>query len=415
MSPDFSLSLLIFWIGVGGVLYHYAGYPAGIWLLSRGFGRPPSLPDEPSSLPFVSVVVSALNEEDVIHDRIVNGLAADYPADKYEFVVASDGSTDRTADIVRQFADPRITLLDFPTRRGKPVVLNDVIPSLRGEIVVLSDANTAIEPQVIRRMARWLSSEQVGSVVGRLVLSDPVSGQNVDGVYWQYETFLKKCEARLGALLGANGAISAFRRSAFVPLPSDTLVDDLVLPLLVKLRSGGTIVYDADSVAHEEAPEHLRSEFERRSRIGAGGFASLRVLWPLLLPTEGWTALSFASHKVLRWLCPQLMFAAFVSNLFLLDRGFYQLTFAAQVLFYASAVVGPLLPGSSLPVRVLRLATLFSSVNAALVMGLWRWLVGQRGTTWQRTSRTPRPGEATSDAAAALRPARPIEDRTIRA
>ena len=188
-----------------------------------------------------------------------------------------------------------------------------------------------------------------------------------------------------------------------------------MLPLLVKLRSGGTIVYDADSVAHEEAPEHLRSEFERRSRIGAGGFASLRVLWPLMLPTHGWTALSFASHKVLRWLCPQLMFAVVVSNLFLLDRGFYQITFAAQALFYGSAVVGPLLPGSSLPVRVLRLATLFTSVNAALVMGLWRWLVGQRGTTWQRTSRTPRPGEAASEAATPLRPARQIADGTIRA
>lgn len=415
MSPDLSLPLLVFWIGVGGVLYHYAGYPAAIWLLSRIFGRVRALPAEPATLPFVSVVVSALNEEDVIGERIVNALATDYPADRFEFVVASDGSTDRTAAIVRGFNDPRITLLDFPVRRGKPVVLNDVIPQLRGDIVVLSDANTAIEPQVVRRMVQWLSDPSVGSVVGRLVLTDPVSGKNVDGVYWQYETFLKKCEARLGALLGANGAIYGFRRATFVPLPLDTLVDDFVLPLLMKLKSGGTIVYDADSVAHEEAPEQLGSEFKRRSRIGAGGFASLRVLWPLLLPNHGWTAVSFASHKVLRWFCPLLMFAAFVSNMFLLDRPFYQLLFAGQVLFYAAAIAGAYLPGTSAIAKVLRLATLFTSVNAALVMGLWRWLAGQRGATWQRTARTPRAFDASSDSAQTLRSISDVADKNASA
>jgi cellulose synthase/poly-beta-1,6-N-acetylglucosamine synthase-like glycosyltransferase len=207
MSSDFNLPVLTFWVGVGGVLYHYAGYPVAIWLLSRIVGRSPSLPAEPSSLPSVSILVSALNEEDVIRERVVNALHTEYPADRLEFVVASDGSTDRTAAIVRGFTDPRITLLDFPVRRGKPVVLNDVIPRLRSDIVVLSDANTAIEPQVVNRIVRWLSQPDVGSVVGRLVLTDPVSGQNVDGVYWRYETFLKKCEAKLGALLGANGAI----------------------------------------------------------------------------------------------------------------------------------------------------------------------------------------------------------------
>jgi cellulose synthase/poly-beta-1,6-N-acetylglucosamine synthase-like glycosyltransferase len=388
--PHLSPAIVIFWVCVGGVVYHYAGYPVAIWLFSRLFGRPPALPARSADRPFVSIVVAALNEEDVIGERIQNALATDYPSDRFEFVVASDGSTDRTAEITRQAGDPRVTCLDFPVRRGKPVVLNDVIPRVRGDVVLLSDANTAIEPQVADRMVRWLSDETVGSVVGRLNLTDPASGKNVDGVYWQYETFLKTREALLGALLGANGAIYAFRRSQFVPLPSDTLVDDFVLPLLMKLRSGGTIVYDADSVAHEEAPEHLGAEFKRRSRIGAGGFASLKVLWPLLLPQHGWTAFSFASHKVLRWLCPLLMAGALVSNLWLLDQPFYMLLFALQLAFYAAAAAGALIPGSSRVVKVLRLATLFTSVNAALVMGLWRWLAGERGATWQRTARTVR-------------------------
>ena len=404
MNSEHSLALVLFWLCSGGVVYHYALYPLLIWFLSRTFGRVRPLPPEPSSLPFVSVVVSALNEEDVIGPRVANALAASYPADRYEFVVASDGSTDRTAAIVRQFDDPRLTLLDFPVRRGKPVVLNDVIPKLRGDIVILSDANTEIEPQVVMRMVQWLSDPEVGSVVGRLVLTDPASGQNVDGVYWKYETFLKKCEARLGGLLGANGAIYGFRRRAFIPLPHDTLVDDFVLPLLIKLGSGGRIVYDEASVAHEEAPEQLGSEFKRRSRIGAGGFASLRVLWPLLIPTHGWTAFTFASHKVLRWLCPVFMLGALVANAFLVaNSGFFAALFVGQVLFYGAAAIGAMLPGTSRVAKVLRLATLFTSVNMALAVGFWRWLAGIQGTTWQRTERTVRGGEmppslATGDA-----------------
>jgi cellulose synthase/poly-beta-1,6-N-acetylglucosamine synthase-like glycosyltransferase len=407
MPVDFDLPMIVFWASVGGVVYHYVGYPVVIWALARMFGRSRHCPEHaPSTLPFVSILVSALNEEDVISARIQNALDTDYPADRFEFVVASDGSTDRTAAIVRSFTDPRVTLFDFPNRRGKALVLNEVIPKLRGEVVVLSDANTTIEPPVVARFVRWLTEPDVGAVVGRLLLTDPVSGKNVDGVYWRYETFLKQCEARLGALLGANGAIYGFRRDLFVPLPTDTLVDDFVLPLLMKLRSGSTLIYDTDSVAHEEAPTQLASEFGRRSRIGAGGFSSLRVLWPLVLPVHGWTSFAFVSHKLLRWICPLLMLGALVSNLFLLNQPFYVATLSAQVLFYAAAAAGAALPGSSAPVRILRLATLFTSVNMALVIGLWRWIVGQRGATWQRTARSSQssdasaaPGDARSHAA----------------
>ena len=130
MFPDLSLLPLILWVGVAGVLYHYAGHPASTWLLSRVFGRPPSLPGDSSGLPFASVVLSARDEEDVIGERIENALAAEYRADTYEFVVTSDRGTDCTAEIVRQFADPRVTVLDFPIRRPTPVVLNNVIDIL---------------------------------------------------------------------------------------------------------------------------------------------------------------------------------------------------------------------------------------------------------------------------------------------
>src|SRR5262249_24384375 len=153
-----------------------------------------------------------------------------------EIVVASDGSTDGTVTMARATGDPRVRVLDFPERRGKAAVLNTVIPQLTSDLVILSDAHTAMKRSAVRRFVRWFRDETIGVVVGRLVLTDPATGRNVHSLYWRYETFLKQLDARLGALLGANGAIYALRRRLFEPMPADTLADDLMLPLLVRLK-----------------------------------------------------------------------------------------------------------------------------------------------------------------------------------
>src|SRR4029077_7290244 len=165
-----------------------------------------------SQLPTMSLVIAAFNEEAVIEERIGNALTMDYPREKLEIAVGSDGSTDTTADIVRQFADQGVRLFDY-TRRGKAGVLNATVPKLKGEIVLLSDANTRIEPEAARKLARWFHDPKVGVVCGRLVLADSPTCGNADGFYWKYETFLKTSEGALGALLGANGGIYAIRRS----------------------------------------------------------------------------------------------------------------------------------------------------------------------------------------------------------
>jgi cellulose synthase/poly-beta-1,6-N-acetylglucosamine synthase-like glycosyltransferase len=390
MTHDAGLVAIVFWLCAAGVTYHYVGYPAIVGLLSRMAGRSrPRTERDPEPLPSVALVVAALNEEAVIADCIVNGLAIDYPTDRFEIVIASDGSSDGTAAIVRAFAGPRVRLIAFPSTRGKASVLTEVIPSLTADVVVLSDANTLIEPTAVRRLVGSLAERGVGVAVGRLVLTDAAGARNTDGLYWRYETFLKRCEARLGALLGANGAIYAIRRSLFVPLPNNTLIDDLVLPLLIKLRTRCAIVYVPDSVAHEEAPALIRSELHRRSRIGAGALASLRVLWPLLNPIHGWTAFAFASHKLLRWLSPFLLVGLFAFSLALFARPFYRYAFLAQVACYAAAVAGALVPGASRVLKPLRLATLFAVVNVGLLMGWWRWATGRREGTWIRTARPP--------------------------
>src|SRR5207244_11740611 len=136
---------------------------------------------------------------------------------------------------------------------------------------LVSDANTFIEPGAPKRLARWFDDASIGAVCGRLVLVDPASGRNVDGLYWRYETFLKLCESRLDALLGANGAIYAIRRGAFIPIPPETAVDDFVIPLLSRLEWDNRLVYDADAVAREETPAEIGDEFKRRARTGPGG------------------------------------------------------------------------------------------------------------------------------------------------
>jgi cellulose synthase/poly-beta-1,6-N-acetylglucosamine synthase-like glycosyltransferase len=387
---------LLFWTCLALVAYAYAGYPLLLAGLARLFGRRSRAPNPAADadLPAVSLLVTAYNEEAEIDKRVRTALVTDYPADKLEIVIASDGSTDATAAIVRRYARRGVRLLDYRPRRGKASVLTAAFPELRGDIVLLSDANTQIDPSALRQMVRWFQDPRVGVVCGRLILTDPRTGRNVDGLYWQYETFLKKREGRLGALLGANGAIYAIRRDLFRPIPAGTIIDDFVIPLQARLRTGCAIVYEAGAAATEATPLHIGDEFRRRSRIGAGGFQSICLLWPLLHPRHGWTAFTFLSHKVLRWLCPFFLLGLAATNLCLLDRPLYRGLLVGQAGFYLVSLLAALLPARARALRPLRLTTMFTSMNAALLVGFWRWLRGRQQAAWERTARLAEVGSA---------------------
>ncbi len=188
----------IFWCCLALVFYTYLGYPLLVWGVSRAF-KPMAVSQNwnDADTPTVSVLIAAYNEEAVIEGRLLNALDADYPTDKLEIVVSSDGSTDRTADIVRAYPDRRVRLQDFIRRRGKAAVLNSSVPELQGEIILFSDANSDVDRAAVRRLVRWFRDPRVGAVCGRLVLTDPRTGKNVDSLYWRYETFLKQCEGRI--------------------------------------------------------------------------------------------------------------------------------------------------------------------------------------------------------------------------
>lgn len=385
---DLLARLTIF--SLAGVFYAYAVYPALAWLLSR-FAKQSDVAalHESAALPSVAILIAAHNEQQWIGDRVANALAADYPNELLSVVIASDGSEDGTNEIVERCstADGRVKLIPFPQRRGKATTLNDAMLQIEADIVAFSDANTMYEPDALRRLVGWFADERIGAVCGRLVLHDPATGKNVDSLYWRYETFIKKCEARLGGLLGANGAIYAIRRQCYEPLPGNAIVDDFMIPLLAKLRHRCRLVYDMRAVAHEETPPSIGDEFRRRVRIGAGGFQSLATLWPLLSPRYGWTAFALWNHKVLRWFVPALMATAFIANLLIWRVPPFEWLLAAQLTFYLLACAGVWIGGQSLPAKLARAASLFCSMNAALAVGFWQWLLVRQRGTWRRTIR----------------------------
>jgi len=388
---------LIFWLCALGVLHTYLFYPAILVALDAVRGaladlryvageRDRRLPGEPLALPSVSVVVAAWNEAEVIGKKVQNSLALDYPPEKIEVIIGSDGSDDGTDEIVAACEDKRIRLAASRERTGKVGVLNRTIPAASGEIVVLSDANTMIDRQAIRKLVRHFRDPRIGAVCGRLRLYNPKKSDYEESAYWVYESFLKLHEGKRGAVMGANGGIYAIRKKLFTPLPPNTIVDDFVIAMRC-LQRGYRVVYDPEALAVEETTEDYAKERMRRIRIAAGNFQSLGLVGDLLHPRHGFTAFAFFSHKLLRWLVPFFLAFALLANLSLLDQRLYQATFAAQVLFYWLAVIGYAvrLPG---PIgRLASLARYFVEMNVGMAQGFVRFLRRTQKVTWQRTAR----------------------------
>jgi cellulose synthase/poly-beta-1,6-N-acetylglucosamine synthase-like glycosyltransferase len=378
---------IAFALSAGGVVYAYALYPLCLRACSYLFGQTfHACVTQTDEVPGVSLLIAAHNEEEEIESRLRNALATDYPADRLQIVLASDGSSDRTLSIGRRFES--VTCFHYPIRRGKAAVLNESIGRVASEIVILSDANTHFAPDALRKLVQWFGDPNVIAVCGRLELVDPATGRNADGLYWKYETFLKVHEARLQALLGGNGAIYAIRRRAYVQIPSDTVVDDFVIPLLAQLKFGGALRYDESAVAYEETPAAIGSEFKRRSRIGAGGFQSIGLLWPLLNPRRGWIAYAFFSHKILRWLCPFFLLAALLLNMVLATQSsMWRWVLVGQLAFYFASLAMAFIPARVKVLKPLRLTTMFTAMNASLLIGFVRWVRGTQSAAWQRTAR----------------------------
>ena len=379
-----------FWLSVAALLYTFAGYPALIVLLARLAPRPVR---RAPVTPTVSVLIAAHDEANTIGARIENCLALDYPRSSLEIVIASDGSADGTVEIARHYAraaSPRVSVLAYPWRRGKPAVLNDSVPLCRGEIVLLGDARQRWEPDVARRLVENFADPAVGAASGELMLTSEPGVAVADGVgaYWRYEKVIRRAESDVHSTVGATGAIYAIRRRLFEPIPVDTLDDDVVIPLRI-VRRGFRVVFDGRARAWDRAATTGRQEFTRKVRTIAGIVQLLareRWLWVPRHPV--WA--QALSHKTLRLVAPALMVTAFSTSAALAGRHpLYATALAIQVGFYALAALGAVTgrrTGSL--ARLLAVPYAFCLLNLTTVVAVARILTGRATVRWQKAEAT---------------------------
>jgi cellulose synthase/poly-beta-1,6-N-acetylglucosamine synthase-like glycosyltransferase len=390
------MAAIIFWASLLTIVYVYFGYPLLLALLAVFRQRAIKKAD---ITPSVTVLIGAYNEEGIIREKLENMLALDYPKDKLEIMVGSDGSTDRTNDIVREFADRGVVLEASPERRGKCAVLYRCVPKARGEIIVFSDADAMYPPDALRKLVRGFADERVGCIEG-VRWDTNEEGQVLESLYWRYENILKRLASKNRCIVGATGAIFAIRKPLYFPL-SEERGDDFELPLRIALRGYDTI-YEPDAVVyHPWLPNH--EEFRRITRIVSWMLPSALMLLKESLQRGKWlVTLQLISHKLLRWFVPVFMLAMFAASLFLTDktsldvvgspalrRNFQPVILWGQVGFYGLALLGWLLAKARMKVRLplFNLPYYFCLINLASLNGVLKWLLGKPVRVWRATGR----------------------------
>ena len=332
------MATVAFWAAAVLLAQTYFLYPLWLLLLARLRPAPRGVPSRTQPWPAVSLVVAAYDEASCIEEKLRNSLPLDYPPDRLRGAHRLGRLHRRDRCARARYTDPRVRLSAAP-RAGKTSVLNRCIPAARGDIVVLSDANTRIEPEAVKALVRHFEDPRVGGGLRAAPALQPHPGRVRGERLLDVRVRLIKLSRASGERWWGPTAGSTPSAAAFTALPPSTIVDDFVIPLRI-LDQGYRVLYEPEAVASEETTEDYGKEFGRRARIAAGNFQSLGLVPGLLSPLRGFPAFAFWSHKVLRWCAPALMLVALVANLLLLDQPFYRVTLAAQVLFYALAMLG---------------------------------------------------------------------------
>jgi poly-beta-1,6-N-acetyl-D-glucosamine synthase len=381
-TTDGVTARVVFWLSLLLLAYTYAGYPLIAWLRARLLPRPiVRAPLEPT----VSVILVAHNEEACIEARIENLLALDYPSGHMQILVGSDGSTDETANRAKRYAHHGVQVVAFRRWRGKAAVVNDMVRRARGEIVVFADARQRFDPQVVRRLAARFADPKVGAVSGELMLTD---GNGVVGrgasFYWRYEKFIRVQEGRAGSTVGATGAIYAIRRALYRPIPSDTILDDVLIPMRI-VQQGYSVQFEQEARAFQAVSRTAHQEYARKVRTIAGAFQLFAREWWLFNPLRNKLWFETMSHKGLRLLLPVFHATLVASSLALADVPLYGAVLAAQVGFYAAALAGHAL-------RHAERRPMIASVPYAMCLMLWstlaafgRFLTDRQQVTWEQT------------------------------
>ena len=339
----------LFWLCMAIVVYTYVGYGIVLYLLvfvKRLATKAKPLADiTDDRLPEVTLMVCAYNEEDIIAEKMDNTRRLDYPSDRLHLVWVTDGSNDNTNVLLSAY--PEVKVIYFPERRGKAAALKHGIKEIDTEIVMMTDANTMLNPEAVREVARLMQDPKVGCVSGEkkvMARSDSDEAAQGEGLYWKYESTLKRLDSELYSAMGAAGELCVIRRQLMTDIPDDTLLDDFIISMEI-VKKEYKIAYTSNAYAMEYGSADLHEESKRKRRIAAGGLQSCWRLRSLMNPLRHpVVAFQFVSHRVLRWtITPVCLFALVPLNTLLVLSGegiVYTIIWILQILFYASAAAG---------------------------------------------------------------------------
>ena len=377
----FGLLVTVYLLTIFLCVASYALYPLMIWGLGKFF---PVRVEKKQVTPFVSILVAAYNEAKSIERKIRNTLDIDYPREKIEILVGSDGSTDGTTDIVERFGTQGIRLFDFKANRGKTAVQNDLVEEANGEILIFTDAASFIPPDAVTKMVRNFADDRVGCVAGRMryVGTDSTLTTESQGLYWRYEVMIREMESALGSIIGVDGPLYAVRRDYYVPL-AHNVISDLITPLLV-LEQRKLVVLEPEALVEEDPTENPGQEFNTRRRITLRGmvgiFAHAKLLNPLKHPL---LASQILLHKVVRWFVGLLVFLNVLACVALAGHGFFRILLGLYALFFLAAALGWLADRMGVKIRILTVPYYFSLVNLAATMGIVDFFKKKQLVTWK--------------------------------
>lgn len=392
MQPIYTTSTILFWLGLFIVFYTYIGYGVllyGLVKLKELLKKPTPL-YLPSLLPDVTLCIAAYNEEDIVAEKMKNCRELSYPADKLHIVWVTDGSNDKTNEILKSYPD--VTVLFQPQRNGKTAALNRGIQHISTPYVVFTDANTMLNKEAVTEIMRQFSDPRTGCVAGeKRVDTQTAQGATAgEGIYWKYESTLKQLDDRLCTAVGAAGELFAIQTKLFEEMPSDTLLDDFFLSLRIA-QKGYKIAYCKEAYATETASLNMKEEEKRKVRISAGG---LQAIWRLraLFNIFRHPILSFQyiSHRVLRWtITPMILFLLLPINLILAFSGnsLYIILLLLQLLFYFVACIGYKLEQRNIRNKILFVPYYFTFMNINVIKGVFYLARNKGNGAWSKAKR----------------------------
>jgi cellulose synthase/poly-beta-1,6-N-acetylglucosamine synthase-like glycosyltransferase len=372
---------VVFWTCLAVCVYIYFGYPALLWVLSRVRPRPVA---EADITPSATFVICCYNEQDVIASKIENTLSLDYPADRIEVLVMSNGSTDRTNEIVRGFTDPRVRLVALETP-GKMLALNEGAKQAKGDLLVISDADFFLDHHTLRLMARKFADPAVGGVCGArrsgMKRGGDATGEG-EGLYARWDKAQKALESRIGSVFAADGLLYALRRELYVPITNPGQADDITVSVQIPLR-GHRLLYEPDATAWEEGTVEAKSEFRRKVRITNRSIRALLSIGGRLL-TSGFYSVELLSHKLVRHFIPVFLIPLFLSNLVLaFTSPLYAVLLGGQVAVYSLGAIGAMLRETKAGRwKVFAVPYYFCFVNTAALFGVMKLFGGQQTHSW---------------------------------